>query len=277
MDRALAETSRLAERQLRVQEQLQAGASPTRPRRAEQARHRGGGAEAAGADEAGGWQERAGVAPDRCGARGGPAADAAGPGSDFVGRAQHAGRRPSRPAARWTQLNAAAHQLLRARDDVSGSQSGSGLAEAMERMAQLAKQQGGLGQQGAGLLPMAGSGAHPESSCSGWLRGSGRWRRSWSSCGRQGDIPGAGADGRRGQGTGAAAGRRPAGPSGGGAAGAALPPDARRRPNASGHGKKTRRRSGRAQPPPTTASICRQPFGPGFRTRAIETPGADLG
>jgi hypothetical protein len=29
----------------------------------------------------------------------------------------------------------------------------------MERMAQLAQQQGGLGQQGAGLLPMAGSGA----------------------------------------------------------------------------------------------------------------------
>jgi hypothetical protein len=54
-------------------------------------------------------------------------------------------------------LNAAAHQLLRARGDVSGSASGSGLAEAMEQMADLAKQQGGLGQQGAGLLPMMGS------------------------------------------------------------------------------------------------------------------------
>jgi hypothetical protein len=56
-------------------------------------------------------------------------------------------------------LNAAAHQLLRARGDVSGSQSGSGLAETLERLAQLAQQQGGLGQQGAGMLPMAGSGA----------------------------------------------------------------------------------------------------------------------
>jgi hypothetical protein len=56
-------------------------------------------------------------------------------------------------------LNVAAHQLLRARGDVSGSQSGSGLAEALERLAQLAQQQGGLGQQGAGLLPMAGNGA----------------------------------------------------------------------------------------------------------------------
>ena len=56
-------------------------------------------------------------------------------------------------------LNGAAQQLLRARGDVSGAESGSGLAEAMERMAQLAQQQGGLGKQGAGLLPMAGSGA----------------------------------------------------------------------------------------------------------------------
>ena len=55
-------------------------------------------------------------------------------------------------------LNAAAHQLLRARGDVSGSSPGSGLAEALERLAQLAKQQGGLGQQGAGMLPMAGIG-----------------------------------------------------------------------------------------------------------------------
>jgi hypothetical protein len=54
-------------------------------------------------------------------------------------------------------LNAAAHQLIRARGDVSGSSSGSGLAEALERMAELAKQQGGLGQQAAGMLPMAGA------------------------------------------------------------------------------------------------------------------------
>jgi hypothetical protein len=57
------------------------------------------------------------------------------------------------------ELNAAAHQLIRTRADVSGSQSGSGLAEALERMAELAQQQGGLGRQGAGLLPMAGRGA----------------------------------------------------------------------------------------------------------------------
>ncbi len=53
-------------------------------------------------------------------------------------------------------LNAAAHQLLRARDNVSGSASGSGLAEALERMSRLASQQGQLSRQGGGLLPMMG-------------------------------------------------------------------------------------------------------------------------
>ena len=56
-------------------------------------------------------------------------------------------------------LNVAVFQMARARDDVAGSSSGSGLAEAMERMAQMAKQQGQLSQQAGGLLPMAGTSA----------------------------------------------------------------------------------------------------------------------
>jgi hypothetical protein len=59
-------------------------------------------------------------------------------------------------------LNAAAYQMLRARSDVSGAGSGSGLAEAMARMNQMAQQQGQLSQQGAQLLPMAGGGAMQE-------------------------------------------------------------------------------------------------------------------
>ncbi len=55
-------------------------------------------------------------------------------------------------------LNSAAHGLMRARGDVSGSESGSGLAEAMEKMGQLAKQQGQLGEQGASLIPQLGAG-----------------------------------------------------------------------------------------------------------------------
>jgi hypothetical protein len=55
-------------------------------------------------------------------------------------------------------LNSAAHGLLRARGDVSGSESGSGLVEAMEKMGELAKQQGQLGEQGASLIPQLGAG-----------------------------------------------------------------------------------------------------------------------
>lgn len=57
-------------------------------------------------------------------------------------------------------LNTAAYSLLQARGDVGGAQSGSGMQEAVERMSQLAQQQGQLGQQGASLLPqMGGAGA----------------------------------------------------------------------------------------------------------------------
>jgi hypothetical protein len=59
-------------------------------------------------------------------------------------------------------LNAATHSLLRSRGSVSGSASGSGLAEAIEQMNRLAQQQGQLGQQGASLLPLAGTGGVQE-------------------------------------------------------------------------------------------------------------------
>jgi len=59
-------------------------------------------------------------------------------------------------------LNVASFMLLRARGDVGNSSSGSGMAEAMERMAQLAQQQGGIGQDAASLLPMMSGGAASE-------------------------------------------------------------------------------------------------------------------
>ncbi len=51
-------------------------------------------------------------------------------------------------------LNVAAFQMLRARDEVSGSSSGSGVAEAMKKMQQMAGQQGSLSQEGNNLLSM---------------------------------------------------------------------------------------------------------------------------
>jgi hypothetical protein len=54
-------------------------------------------------------------------------------------------------------LNAAAYQLVRSRGEVSGSGSGSGLQEAMEQMQKMAGQQGQMSQQASGMLPMAGN------------------------------------------------------------------------------------------------------------------------
>jgi hypothetical protein len=51
-------------------------------------------------------------------------------------------------------LNLLANQLLRSSGDVSGAGSGSGLAEAIERMAQLADQQGNMAGQSGGMLPL---------------------------------------------------------------------------------------------------------------------------
>jgi hypothetical protein len=51
-------------------------------------------------------------------------------------------------------LNAVALALLRSRSDVAGSQSGSGLQEAVEQMAQLAQQQGQINGQAGQLQPM---------------------------------------------------------------------------------------------------------------------------
>lgn len=54
-------------------------------------------------------------------------------------------------------MNAASYQLFKNRNDVSGAGSGSGLAEALEQMSKMAAQQGQIGQQSGGLLPMAGN------------------------------------------------------------------------------------------------------------------------
>jgi hypothetical protein len=55
-------------------------------------------------------------------------------------------------------LAAAAFQIMQSGDQVAGSQSGSGLAEALQKLADLAARQGGLNDQLGGLLPMLGQG-----------------------------------------------------------------------------------------------------------------------
>ncbi len=55
-------------------------------------------------------------------------------------------------------LNAVAHALLRTRSEVAGAQSGSGLQEALERMAQLAEQQGAINSQTGQMQPLISMG-----------------------------------------------------------------------------------------------------------------------
>ncbi len=55
-------------------------------------------------------------------------------------------------------LNSLAHALLRARSDVANAQSGSGLSEAMERLAQMAQQQGQLNNATNGMLSLMQNG-----------------------------------------------------------------------------------------------------------------------
>jgi hypothetical protein len=154
----LSETSRLAERQLRVQEQLRDGGEPDAATRSEQA------AIEEGVQKIVEQVRRAGgknaLVPPQIGAALGAARMRMQQTREAISSAAPNSREAADQAGEAVDgLNTAVHQLLRARGEVSGSQSGSGLAEALEKLAQLAQQQGGLGQQGAGMLPMAGSGA----------------------------------------------------------------------------------------------------------------------
>ena len=157
MDQALAETSQLAERQLRVQDQLQQ-AEPNASTRAEQAAIEEGVKQVLEQMKQTGGKNAL-VSPQIAAALGAAQVQMRQAREAISSAAPNTREAAEQAGGAVDQLNAAAHQLIRTRDDVTGSRSGSGLAEAMERMAELAQQQGGLGRQGAGLLPLAGRGA----------------------------------------------------------------------------------------------------------------------
>jgi hypothetical protein len=159
IDQALAETSRLAEQQLQVQNELgERGEPPTPSTRAEQAAVEEGVQKLMEQiKQAGG--KNALVSPQIAAALGAAQLRMREAREAISSAVPNSREAAEQAGGAVDDLNAAAHQLVRVRDDISGSGSGSGLEEALERMAQLAKQQGGLGRQGAGLLPMAGSGA----------------------------------------------------------------------------------------------------------------------
>lgn len=157
MDQALAETSRLAERQLRVQQHLREGQADAATRAEQAAIEEGVKRVLDQMKQAGG--KNALVSPQIAASLGAAQLQMRQAREAISSAAPNTREAAEQAGGAVDELNAAAHHLIRARDDVSGSQSGSGLAEALERMAQLAQQQGGLGRQGQGLLPMAGRGA----------------------------------------------------------------------------------------------------------------------
>lgn len=157
LDRALLETTRLAERQLAVTEQFRRNGALAATRNAQGAVEEGVQKLLEQVTSATG--KNALVSPQILGALAEArqqmqrareaAASASGNLRESVDRAGDA----------VDALNVAAYGLLRSREDVAGAGSGSGFAEAMERMTKLAKQQGQLSRDASGLLPMMGSAA----------------------------------------------------------------------------------------------------------------------
>jgi hypothetical protein len=81
---------------------------------------------------------------------------------DALGSVQRAQPIPAEAArsadAAVDALNAAVYAIARSRDDVAGSGSGSGLSEALERMAKAAEEQGAMNAEAGGLFPMMQAG-----------------------------------------------------------------------------------------------------------------------
>jgi uncharacterized protein DUF4175 len=156
LDEALADASRLAERQLDVSESFRRGeVSP--PVRSEQGAIQEGVErlldqvkDIAGKNALVSQQSSVALAAGRDDMQ--KALEAL---ANAAPNAREAGRRSGEAV---DALNAAAYTLLRSRGAVEGSGSGSGLQEALEQMNQMAQQQGNLGQQAGGMLPQMGAG-----------------------------------------------------------------------------------------------------------------------
>jgi hypothetical protein len=156
LDRSLAETARLTERELKVQQQFQQGGNVAGARGEQGAVEEGVQKLLDQLRQAAG--KNALISP-QIGAALSAAQQQMEQAREAVSSASPNAREAAeRAGAAVDALNAASYELVRSRSDVSGAQSGSGMAEAIERMGQMARQQGQLGQQGAGMLPMLGAG-----------------------------------------------------------------------------------------------------------------------
>jgi hypothetical protein len=157
LDRALAEATRLGERQLGVEHSLRRGAPPALTRGDQGALEEG--VQRLGAQLRSAAGKNALVSPAIAEALAIAQLQMRRSRESVSSATPNAREAAERAGDAVDALNAVAYQLLRARENVSGAASGSGLAEAMERMQALASQQGQLGRQAAGLLPQMGGGA----------------------------------------------------------------------------------------------------------------------
>ena len=152
MDRALVETARLAEQQQEVMQRVNRGESGPDVRGAQAAAR-------AGVDRIleqlqGAAGKNALVSP-QLGTALGFAKLRMSEAIDQLQRANPNTRQAGELAGEALDgLNAVAYSLLRSRAEVAGAQSGSGLSEAMERLAELAEQQGQLNSEASGMLPL---------------------------------------------------------------------------------------------------------------------------
>ena len=157
LDRALLETTRLAERQLAVAEQFRKSASLGAARTTQGALEEGVQKLLEQVGAASG--KNALVSPQILAALAEARSQMQHAREDAASASGNAREAADRAGVAVDALNVAAYGLLRSREDVAGASSGSGFAEAMQRMTQLAKQQGQLSQDASGLLPMMGSNA----------------------------------------------------------------------------------------------------------------------
>ena len=156
LDRAMSETADLARRQQQVADQLSQGQSGTSMRSAQASVEEGAGAVARQIQDAAGMNAL--VSPQLA------AAMALARRQMAQARQELEQPRPNTQDASQLALqavdalNATALGLSQARTQVNGSQSGSGLAEALAELTKMAGQQQGLNGEAQGLLPMMGSG-----------------------------------------------------------------------------------------------------------------------
>ncbi len=150
LDRALAETSRLAERQQAVAEAFRRGALVTAGRTEQGLLEEGATKVLMQVVDAA--SKNALVSPQIAAAFG-AARVSMRSALDAVSTASPNLREAADEAGNAVDaLAVAAYQLLRSRDKVGGSKSGSGVEEAMQQMQQMAGKQGEMAQQGQGML-----------------------------------------------------------------------------------------------------------------------------